>query len=342
MENGSPTGEPESTFDMTAAVDSIGADLFPPKPPDDSEEAEEAIAASPDATGPASSVSSPTEAAPVSSEPTVLEVPKSWKTEMHPYWSKLDPAVQKYYVEREKQMLDGLEQYKTEAQQAKTWREALTPYQQTLKQLGLDELTAAKSLFQADHILRYSPPEQKHAYFKRLAENYGIDLGTVGTIATVQSNGQPAQVDPTLKAIQDKLAAVESTLTARQQADLQAAQERTAKEVDAFASDKAHPHFDEVADDMPPFLKQGMSLQDAYERAVWANPVVREKQVQARLQTEAEKAKENARLTALPKQKAARANVRSFETKRTPTEPLGTMEDTMKETLREVRSRPAH
>jgi hypothetical protein len=121
--------------------------------------------------------------------------------------------------------------------------------------------------------------------------------------------------------------------------ELKVAQDDVKKELDAFIADPAHSLFDDCADDIARFVSQGLSLQDAYDKAVWANPVTREKQVQSRLQTEAEKAKERARLDALPKKKAAGVNVRGRETQRTPTEPLGSMEETMRETLAKIKGR---
>ena len=45
--------------------------------------------------------------------------------------------------------------------------------------------------------------------------------------------------------------------------------------METFALDtKAHPYFDEVADDIIALLKTGASLQEAYDKAVWANPVI--------------------------------------------------------------------
>jgi S1-C subfamily serine protease len=54
------------------------------------------------------------------------------------------------------------------------------------------------------------------------------------------------------------------------------------KEVNAFATDPAHPFFDEVSDDIIAILKTGASLAEAYEKAVWANPVTRQKEIARR------------------------------------------------------------
>ena len=324
-ETPSDTGT-ETGFDMDTAVDTIGGHLFPdpPAPPTDEPDGEVAL----DVTAPAVPSADP-------SAPVLRAVPKSWPKEMHEHWGKADPKIQDYWETREKQMLDGLEQYKADAQMAKQFLHTLTPYQQTIKNLGLDPVTAAQKLFEADHALRYAAPEQKRAYLLELAKAYGIETGGL----TQSSATTQAPVDPVIQSLQTQIQAIQSNLTARQQADLTAAQEKASKEVEAFASDPAHAQFNEVADDIVSLLKAGLSLQEAYDTAVWKNPLTREKNLQARLLQETEKQKENARLEALPKAKAARANIRSVESRRTPTEPLGSMKETMLDTLKEIRSR---
>ena len=86
-------------------------------------------------------------------------------------------------------------------------------------------------------------------------------------------------------------------------------------------------------------VKAGLPLQEAYEKAVWANPVTRAKELAKQQTADLAKARENARLAALPKKHAASVNVKSRDAGRTPTEPLGTMQDTMKQTLAEIKAR---
>ena len=60
----------------------------------------------------------------------------------------------------------------------------------------------------------------------------------------------------------------------------------------------------------------------------------------ARLQKETEaKLREKSRTEAIAARKASSTNVRSRDTNRAPTEPLGTMEDTMRAVLKESRER---
>lgn len=322
-----PTGDTGSTFDMDAGVASIASDIFPPEPePDKAEDAETpteiAMAPAPVAAKPPTTPTPP-------DTPQVRTAPKAWPKEMHEHWGKLDPKLQTYWETREKQMLDGLDQYKTEATFAKSLREVMAPYRGILQAAGIDEPRAVQTLLAAHQRLTQGPQHLKLAAYQEL----GKKLGLMGA-----DPNAPA-ADPALKAIEDRLNSFESSFMAREQAVLTDAQARTAKEVDVFASDAAHAYFDEVADDIVPFIKAGVPLQEAYEKAVWANPVTRAKEI-ARVQTEHEaKLRENARLEALPKKKAAGVNVRSRETEKTPTEPLGTMEDTMRSTLRGIKER---
>ena len=80
----------------------------------------------------------------------------------------------------------------------------------------------------------------------------------------------------------------------------------------------------------------------AYEKAVWANPVTRQKEIE-RLNAEAEAARSKKAQEEAAKAKAATAaNIRNRDTQRTPTEPRATMrnlDDALRDSMREIRSR---
>ncbi len=326
VETVEPTESEVPALNIQEMSDKIGAELFPPTEPE------------PEGTP---SKEEPTFAAPVGQEslqppsPTVKTAPKTWPKEMHEHWGKVDPKVQEYLEKREKQMLEGLDQYKGAAQYGKVLQEVIAPFQATLQAKGLDAPRAVQSLLQAHQRLTSGTPEQRQAAYRQLGENLGFTTGPTTTEPT-------APIDPTVKQLQEQFQQIQQVLTAQQQEAFTAARTKASQEVEAFASDPKNALFDECYEDIVKFIKAGDSLQEAYDRAVWANPVTREKSVQARLQTETEKAKENARLTALPKLKAKSVNVRGRDTLRTPTEPIGSIEDTARATLREMRSRTAH
>jgi hypothetical protein len=222
-------------------------------------------------------------------------------------------------------------------------QDAIAPFQQTLQAQGIDAPTAVKTLLEAHYKLTQGTMESRQAAYK--------DLGTrLGLPAALVTNGSEpvTPLDPRLQTIEQQLQELRDAQTRQQQTALQTAREKASQEVSAFVSETnkdgtpTHVFFDECHDAIVTFLKAGDSLQEAYDKAVWANPVTREKSKLAYFQTESEKAKERARLDALPKQKARGVNVRSQDTQRPPTDPLGSMEDTLRATAKSIRERTVH
>lgn len=316
-----PAAEPSSGIDIAAASEQIGASLFDDMPKSESSE--------PEAVEATAEPAKETKAEPVTKTiPSVRQPPKSWVKDMHDRWAKVDPAVQDYIEKREKDFLDGLEQYKSHANYAKSIQDVLNPYKQLLN--GMEPTQIIPRLLEAQKRLTSGTIEQRRAAYQELGRNLQL-------IEQQQNGNQPPQ-DPRVDAIQQQLEAMHQALTAQQLAQAKL-------DLDKFADDKkAHPHFDEVMADTSPNgleaqLRRGLSLQDAYDSAVRLNPVIQEQERQLWFQTETEKAKERARLDALPKKQAKSVNVQSKDTQRTPTEPLGSFEDTMRATLKEIKAR---
>ena len=332
-----------SGFDIDQASNDLAGDLFPTSEREASDDAETAItdevtepADTEQTTEPPKDGAAADDAA--KAEVSAKPVPKTWPKEMGEHWSKTPKEVQDYWEVREKQMLDGLEQYKGDAVYGKSMRDAITPYMALIQAQGIDAPKAVQTLLNAHYKLSVSPPSQKQQYLQYIAKQYGIDTTGLGG----EAQGQQA-ADPRYQQLQDKIHNLERVIQSGSEQQINAERTRISQEVNTFASDPAHPYFDDVADDIIVMLKSGLSLQDAYDRAVWANPVTRAKET-ARLQTEVKsesekKAKEQAEAA----KKAASANIRNRDTRRTPTEqPKGTMRDldgAMREAMREIKSR---
>jgi len=260
--------------------------------------------------------------------------PQSWKKEMHETWAKLDPSVQDYVEQREKEMSDGVERNNSDSKLGRVMRDTMAPYQAMLQAQGVDEPRAVQALLNAHYKLTNSDLPTKTAYFSQLAQSYGIDIGSM--------NAEQPIVDPTVKALQDELNGIKHTISQSQQTTLNETKTRVAKDVEAFASDPAHQYFDEVSGDIVTMIQAGHELKDAYEKAVWANPVTRQKEI-ARLQQEQEQSiRTKAKQEAETARKAAASNVRNRDTRRAPQEPRASMRDldsAMRETMREIKSR---
>lgn len=308
------------TLDIDAAADRIGSSLLGdiiPNEPSGHEDAAPTAPAPPQAAPPSTPEPSP--------DPAIqaLDVPKSWKKEMHQYWGKIPREAQQYYIDREQQMLNYV----------RPFQDTLKPYEHLFAQRPAHQMVG--DLLRAHQMLTVGSDEQRWEHAKQLLKNLGFE----GRLGQPTDPAAQAPVDPVVQQLTQKLSGLEQAVLSQQQHAYNTARAEVSKQVNDFAADKAHPHFDEVADELAIFISQGLSLQDAYDRAVWANPAVRAKEI-ARVQTEHEaKLKENARLESLPKKKASSVNVRSQDTGRAPTEPLGSMEDTIKKTLRDIRQR---
>lgn len=293
-------------FDYEASAARIGAMLGVPDSPAAPDEPDEK---------PGIETAPPVSSA---SAPVTYDVPKSWKKEMHEHWGKVTPEAQAYIIEREKQLLDGFSTFRP-------IQDAITPYLDWLQRSNIRPEHAINSLLNAQLRLTQGPMESRRAAFEQLRKQLGFDEPT-------PTNGQNgSSVAPELQAVQQELSSIKQDIEAQRQQAIQAIYNENVKKLDAFAADTAaHPYFEEVADEMAIFLRQGMSLPDAYAKAVRVNEAVWAKE-QARLLTEAEaKWKENARLASLPKKKAASVNIKSDKDGQEPTEPLGSIEDTIK------------
>lgn len=263
--------------------------------------------------------------------------PQSWAKDKHEIWGRMAPDAQVQYLAREKQMHEGLEQYKTDAQYGKHLRDVFTPYKAVLVSQGIDESQAAQYLMNAHYRMTTGSPSERQALMVQLARSYGVDPASMAADMPAQQ-----QLDPAVRALQDQVASLRNGLTAQEQAARARTIDQTRRQVEVFASDPKHAHFDEAADDIAGFIRAGMALDEAYEKAVWANPITRQKEL-ARVQTERETSfKAKVKADADAARKASSANVRSQDTRRTPTEPKGTMEDTMRATLRDINTRSSH
>ncbi len=127
-------------FDMEAAVASVADGLGlgqkdEDELPEGKPETETAAAPAGDTTTVPTKEGEPPAGAVAAPRPA----PKSWAKEYHEDWSKLTPKQQEYIEKREKDMLDGTEQWRSEASVAKQYKEILAPYKPMFAAAGIDE-----------------------------------------------------------------------------------------------------------------------------------------------------------------------------------------------------------
>lgn len=330
----------ELEFDTAGALTEISGSLFSNSESEDSgdvklednPEPTEGASASEDASAkPAAEVSEETPAAPAAEG--AKPAPRTWRPEAAAAWASLPPTVQEEVLKREEEIFRGIEQYKTHANYGREIQQAMAPYEPILQRFNATPAQAVSQLMGLQQVLLSGTAAEKRQLVEGVIRTYGIDMGQPGEEAPY--------TDPQVADLRAKLAAIESNQQ-RAEAEKQASIRATLKaELDAFATDPAHPYFDEVADDIGALLRGGgaKGLKDAYEKAVWANPVTRAKE-QSRALAEAQaKDKKEAEERAAQARKATSANVRSNAKTVSSTAPLGSIDDTLAATLRDLKSR---
>lgn len=261
---------------------------------------------------------------------TGLQAPKTWRPEAAAKFAALPPEVQQEVLKREEDIFKGLEGYKADASIGKALKGVVQPYMHIFQAQGVDPIRQVSGLMRAHVALATGTPEQKQQFFQHLAKEYGVDL-----------SDEAPYVDPQVAGLQKQLSDLQSRLNGREQQEADKARTALQAEIDTFASDPAHQYFDEVANDIAGLLRSGAAkdLKDAYEKAIWANPITRAKE-QARLTADAEtKAKAEAAEKAKQARKATGANVKSSAKAASGTAPLGSIDDTLNAALANIKSR---
>lgn len=333
-------------FDMDAAVADIGGGLGFDTTPEASgtpdveltvagEEGTTPAEASPEATPAAEKPAEGTTATAPPTDPAAaaLEPPKTWRKEAAATWATLPPEAKAEILKREEDIFKGIEGYKAEASFGKSMKSVLAPYEPILRQFNIDPVQQVQGLMNAHYALATGAPEAKVAMLQKLAADYHIDLSQLG--------GEAPYVDPAVKDLQTRLNAVQSQLSAAEQAQRSQAAATVEKQVAAFAADTNNVYFNEVSDDMVALISKGVvgTLQEAYEKAIWMNPAVRAKET-ARQQAEAsKKAADEATAKAHKAKAALAANVRVRAKTGGAATPLGSLDDTLAEAFAAITAR---
>lgn len=266
----------------------------------------------------------PADPAPVADP--ISAAPNTWKKEVADQWAALPPAVQAEVNRREADFHKGIEQYRAAATFAQSMEKTIAPYMATMQSLKVTPEAAINELLAFDHQLRYGSQQQKQQLFSQLAQTFGIDTGNLQPF-------EAPQVDPNVAALQHQVNQLNGFIQNQQQTAQQQAEAQLNSEISAFAADPSHSHFEVVRPHMAALLQAGLAqnMQDAYEQAVNANPATRA----AVLAEQQAAQRADAAAKAQAAKAAASTNVRARPAMPV-AKPIGTMDDTIRETLRRL------
>lgn len=206
--------------------------------------------------------------------------PSSWKRDVAEKWAELPTEVKAEIQRREAEYHQGIERYKPAVQFAQEMNAAITPYVRNIQASGIPAPQAMNHLLMIEDKLRNGDEQSKLQTLVKIAHDYGVDLQKAG-----QTPPDPRMWQMEQQLHQERMARENYQ---RSQADRD--NQAVTSEIEAFASAEGHEHFESVKADMAVMLQSGMaqSLQDAYDKAVWARPELRQSLVEKE-RTEAEK-----------------------------------------------------
>jgi len=178
----------------------------------------------------------------------------------------------------------------------------LAPHEEKWAKAGIQPGAVIKQFLAWQNYLDRDP----QTAINELASSYGLNLAEL-------AQKQP-QVDPEIARLRQELAQVQGTMSERQMYEQQQYQTQLEQGIEAYATEigtdgkPVRPYFQEIWSDMLPIVSHfaanepGLThrqvLDQAYERAMWMNPQVRERLLKeqeskriAEMQTRTQKAK---------------------------------------------------
>lgn len=188
--------------------------------------------------------------------------------------SKLPPNVITALNAREEQVQRELTTNSEERKMGQEFNKTVAPYVAQIRSEGATPISAVAELFNMAYFLRNPTitPQAKGKFLWDTARQFGADM-RLGQQQMVQ---QP--FNPQLHAVTQQVQQLQGQIKQQQDQQKAAEQEAVNSQIATFKADSAaHPHFDAVALDMAALLGAGraQSLQEAYDKACYANPEIR-------------------------------------------------------------------
>lgn len=215
-------------------------------------------------------------------------IPPGWKGGAAG-WHALPPEAKTFIADRERQYNQGIQRYAEGAKFANEMIGEFQPYEALLRSVGATPQMATRFLLGSYYTLRAGTPAEKQQLIYNLARESGVDLSGI-------AQGEAPQVDPTVAALQEQVRQLQGWIQGQHQTAQSAEQQYINSEIDRFAQDPAHEHFEALRPTMAALLQGGQAqdLNDAYEKAAWIHPEVRASRLNQHQAQDAEKRKKQA------------------------------------------------
>ena len=222
-----------------------------------------------------------------------LVAPEHWSSADREMFDALDDEAKEFvnrrYASMEKDYHSKTQKAASSIKFSETIKGMLDPFRERMNLAGIDEVAAIQKLVAAQDLLERDPK----AGIEHLAKAYGVDLDEVDV--------EFDEVDPEIAKLKEEIRLMKTNQTTNSIEAQNAAIEQFKDATDGKGN-ALHPFFEDVYDDMVTLVKSRVAtdLDGAYQKAVWANPDVRSKMMEA-----LDKEKDQARKAEIAKKTAA-------------------------------------
>jgi len=196
--------------------------------------------------------------------------PSGWTPKARENWGALPLDIRQEIIRREENALVGVQKLQSEYAPLRELRQHMEPVLRELHSIGVNPSEHLDRVMNTERVLRTADLPTKFDALMSIADDYGIPLRDIINRSVGQEVlRSPQQGAPIHPEIQRELAEIRGWREEQQQA-------MVANEVMGFGSQQEFFHDARYA--MADLIERGLasSLQDAYEKAIWMIPDVRD------------------------------------------------------------------
>ena len=220
---------------------------------------------------------------PKAGQPKEERAPQAWKPEAREFWSQIPEAARKEILRNEQHIQQTLRDTAEERRLAQAFKETVRPFEHFIKAEGSNPIQALDNLMSTAARFRTGNATDVANLVTELINNFGV--GRFGNTfiqtldATLSGMAPQQQIDPYVQQMEQRVRQMEGMFQQQQFQQTQQVEQMAQSEVSDFLSQAEFGHDlrEDMADiiDMAAARGQNLSLQEAYDRACWANPEIR-------------------------------------------------------------------
>lgn len=280
--------------------------------------------------------------------PELINPPNTWTAQAKSKWGELPNWAKAEVLKRETESYQGVQKVAEKAAYADRLEDIVSPYKAAITAEGSTPEQTIQGMLNTAYLLRGNDPNQKVMMAVEMASKYGFINELFAHFTQTGQNNQQQAFNPATMQLQQEVDGLKQTLQQQQEQQQSAEQNEAVSAVQAFATEAkedgslVHPYYENVRELMGILLESGkqQTLDGAYNAALWMSEDTRGL-LQSQQQSEGEQKRQSEaaeRATKAKRAKTVAISSSGTHDSGTPNQPTGSVEDTMRETLANMKS----